>query len=834
MSVVIKDFYIFPAFGRPLNEQWTNLRESFGALNAFVRNGYIDESTNMTTHVLTALAYGELAQRFRFRWFYDKDADSFLLQQNTATEANPTWVTRLTIRESDGRLTINSPGGLLATGGFYNLGGLSLAETATGGDAFSNVASLLVNSGDGFYLTESSSGIPILNVSAAAASGTVTDGANLGSGRRVFSQKVGASLQFRTLTPGSNVTLTENANDITITSADTGETNTASNLGSGEGVWFDKQGVDLRFKSILAGSGINLSATSSEITLANTLTGLYAVTFRESQSGGRVEKDDTLVFHTPSGFYLGQAGNDGKPLLSFHDHVEQLQSTSIGDQSLISSDSATGAGHAVTLKRLTAGAGTLLSSDSNQVTVSCSFYPGLIVRETDGTPAYRDIRALSFLSEHFYVTQNSPNTDEAIVALREGLQILIRESEKAGYSKPKSALVFNSDSFYVDDNNSGQALVSLKSLSDLTSFADAIQRKNALINGGFDVWQRGTSFNQVDNFAYTADRWQFFYIGSLGVDGVDVDRSSVVPKDNTTNTGTSAFSCLVTVDTADASVAGDEAYFITQAVEGFNAQRFGLGTPDIQPIALSFWVRSSVTGPYSVFFRRNKSGSQRSYIVQYNINAANTWEKKSITLMADRGGSWNFTANIGMVVGFVLAAGSSVRTNLVNTWQTGTVYAGPDQVNFLATAGNTIYFSRIQLEVGTQATDFERRLIGEEIQLCQRYFAKTFRIDTTPANGQGTTGAVIGKSVNGGGVDVEPLANWFLPVTMRTSPTVTTYNTRSGGAPGQWQVGSFGDTSNARVISTSETIVVIDNTGVPPSGSSAQQAYIHIVADAEL
>ena len=141
MSVRIPDFHIFPQFGGPtLARQYPNLRNSFGWLNAVMRNSYIDESSNITRHVLNALAYGELLQRFKFRWSYDADADEFQLEQNTAdSEIDPVWTPIIKIRESDGRVTITGTGGLLVTGGFYNFGGLDVAVTQTGGAAFGDV-----------------------------------------------------------------------------------------------------------------------------------------------------------------------------------------------------------------------------------------------------------------------------------------------------------------------------------------------------------------------------------------------------------------------------------------------------------------------------------------------------------------------------------------------------------------------------------------------------------------------------------------------------------------------------------------------------------------------
>lgn len=52
-----------------------------------------------------------------------------------------------------------------------------------------------------------------------------------------------------------------------------GETNTASNLGGGDGIFASKSGVDLRFKSLKAGSGISISDSGTELTLVNTAGG---------------------------------------------------------------------------------------------------------------------------------------------------------------------------------------------------------------------------------------------------------------------------------------------------------------------------------------------------------------------------------------------------------------------------------------------------------------------------------------------------------------------------------------------------------------------------------
>lgn len=52
-----------------------------------------------------------------------------------------------------------------------------------------------------------------------------------------------------------------------------GESNTASNLGAGAGLFGSKSGVDLRFKSLVAGTNVSLSSTASDITISASGTG---------------------------------------------------------------------------------------------------------------------------------------------------------------------------------------------------------------------------------------------------------------------------------------------------------------------------------------------------------------------------------------------------------------------------------------------------------------------------------------------------------------------------------------------------------------------------------
>jgi hypothetical protein len=236
--------------------------------------------------------------------------------------------------------------------------------------------------------------------------------------------------------------------------------------------------------------------------------------------------------------------------------------------------------------------------------------------------------------------------------------------------------------------------------------------RNRVINGAMTIAQRTTSaVVSNESGQYPVDR---FYVESYGGGVLTSQQSSTAPAGFNNST-------IITVTTTDTSLASTDDYEINHKIEGFNVADLGWGTASAKTITLSFWVRSSVIGSYSVGFQN--SAASRSYVGTYTINSANTWEQKSITVVGDTSGTWGTGNGTGFFLRWCLATGSNRVASSANTWESANRIAISATANpIMGTSGATFYITGVQLEVGSTATPFENRSYGTELALCQRYY----------------------------------------------------------------------------------------------------------------
>jgi hypothetical protein len=261
--------------------------------------------------------------------------------------------------------------------------------------------------------------------------------------------------------------------------------------------------------------------------------------------------------------------------------------------------------------------------------------------------------------------------------------------------------------------------------------------KNRIINGNMVIDQRnnGSSVSVSGNDIFTLDRYKGWANGG-GI--FSVQQSSTAPINFTK-------SALLTVTTADSSISAGDNYRWAQAIEGYNVADFSFGTANAKTITVSFWVRSNLTGTYggSIY----SATASRSYVYQYTINSANTWEQKTVTIAGDTTGSWNTTNGNGMVVYFDLGSGSNYQ-NATGSWVSGEKFSTSGNASWIGTLSNNLYISGIQVETGTKATSFDVRDYGRELNLCQRYYELLFQFTakaTTTDAAEGTIGITVTK-----------------------------------------------------------------------------------------
>lgn len=107
------------------------------------------------------------------------------------------------------------------------------------------------------------------------ASGTLNGLSNVGGGTGIYKDATGGVANLKTLVAGSGVVFTAGADTIQIDATGTGdgEANTGVNLGTGEVVFAQKSGVNLEFKTLVAGANTTITSTGSEITIASSGSG---------------------------------------------------------------------------------------------------------------------------------------------------------------------------------------------------------------------------------------------------------------------------------------------------------------------------------------------------------------------------------------------------------------------------------------------------------------------------------------------------------------------------------------------------------------------------------
>jgi len=303
-----------------------------------------------------------------------------------------------------------------------------------------------------------------------------------------------------------------------------------------------------------------------------------------------------------------------------------------------------------------------------------------------------------------------------------------------------------------------------RELAELGAVYDsgALSNRNLIINGAMLVDQRNDGSSATVTHAadhFIGDRFRFTenHTGSFSAQQVSDAPVGFEKSSKVTVTGT------------DTSLAATEFSRILQGIEGKNVSHLNWGSANAKTCTLTFYVKSSVAGQYYLSIFNN--AANRTMLKGYTIDAADTWEKKTIQIIGDTTGTW-LTSNLtGIYLSWSLGTGSTYQSSTLDAYQAAFYMGKSDQVNLAATNSATWQITGVQMEVGTEATPFEHRSYGDELAMCQRYFYKI------PVNSNGPYLCQYAST--------NRFSHIWHPVPMRATPTSTT--TLSSGSATEWK-----------------------------------------------
>ncbi len=322
--------------------------------------------------------------------------------------------------------------------------------------------------------------------------------------------------------------------------------------------------------------------------------------------------------------------------------------------------------------------------------------------------------------------------------------------------------------------------------------------RNLIINGGMDVWQRGTSgvaIAATASSSFRADRWSTY-------------RSVAGSTQSQVSAALDGFQYALRIQRGSGNTATNTIYAGT-SLETSTATKMVN-----KPVVLSFYARAG----------SNYSASSSGLAVLLSSGTG-----------AETNGVYNAFTSATSVI--------NTTATLTTSWQRfvyyGVMPATSTQllVQFgftpVGTASTNDYFdiTGVQLEANYQPTPFEQRPYGIELALCQRYYSSTYDQSQIPNTNTSVAGAMFIHGASDAYSNM--LKNYYYPVEMRATPTITFYSEAGGSSVWNYnRQGTSGTATPSSAYPNRRTVSVI--VAVGGANLAGCYAYGMLTASAEL
>jgi hypothetical protein len=229
---------------------------------------------------------------------------------------------------------------------------------------------------------------------------------------------------------------------------------------------------------------------------------------------------------------------------------------------------------------------------------------------------------------------------------------------------------------YLEDSNSLQLWDGARWTS-----AGGVSSGNAIINGAFDIWQRGTSFSQANS--YTADRWQ-----------QSTDKTATISRQTFTPGAAPVAGYEGSFFLRHAASAGGSFQVVQQRIE--DVRTFAGET-----VTLSYWAKADAAVNNVVIMEQDFGSGGSSAVSTSSVTHALTtsWARYTATI------------SVPSISGKTIGTNSSLVVRVIRT------------IDALA---HTVDIWGVQLEAGSVANPFRRNAnsIQGELAACQRYYVE--------------------------------------------------------------------------------------------------------------